>query len=160
MTYTLEYVLKLLNWDSSFKDPRLEAIIRNFNCFIRDKDDVKLVKIINIVFTYEWDYELEDKPRFWLSFMLDLFECFPVVFQVTDKLKQMLQEIKPKIDTTGYVSFKYNENLLDLCNDVGLLTRDGLTITSWNREQFFRKGILLYEDSRLFKYIKSVMITN
>jgi hypothetical protein len=121
--------------------------------------DVKTIKISNILSTYEWDDDLEHKPGFWLSIILEEIDANPDLFPITEKLKQMLQNILPNINKDVYVALVQNNDLINLCNDIGLIEENKFKL-EFIFNIHLRKGMgQEYPDFIFFKYIKSVMIT-
>jgi hypothetical protein len=116
---------------------------------------------IKMVLNYEWDYEVEKIPCYKLQTVLTIIDNNEDLFPITVKLEQMLREIHPIMDD-AFVTLRYNENLLDLCNDVGLLNQNSsfhsLTLSA-NPYLLLKKGMPCRDQDKYSLYIKSVMIT-
>lgn len=125
---------------------------------------IQVADLINTMLTYEWNHSLDDVASISLEVILISIACCSELFPVTLKLEHLLRQLQSIMSTPLYLHIGYNDQLVDLCVDIGLFivtetkgiyyTGSGCTIV--------RKGVLDYvykPDKMLFLYIQSVMIT-
>jgi hypothetical protein len=117
---------------------------------------------VKMVLNYEWNHEFVKEDSHCLETLLSLIDRYASLFPVSFKLENMLREAYPLITKDIWVNLVHNNELIDLCNDIGFFNKNekGYSIMFVNFTPIYvRKGLYRKDYHRLCLYIKAVMIT-